>query len=270
MRGVILLAALLLLGCVQQSEQATTTPSTTATTSFVDECETETAILPAPTPSPAPTPFSPEFGVKYRVKVVDVIDGDTIDVILPDGSKERVRMLCIDTPEKRAEDNEPYEYDSITDLECLAEYGLKAKQFTEQLLGKEIYIEFDETAGLRGYYGRLLAYVYVDSTDFTAELVKKGYARVYEEGECRKEAEYLSYQQQAMQSNAGLWVCRGATPSTTTTSTEAECDPSYPDVCIPPPPPDLDCKDVPYRNFRVLDPDPHHFDGDKDGIGCES
>ena len=47
------------------------------------------------------------------------------------------------------------------------------------------------------------------------------------------------------------------------------CHPSYPDVCIPYPPPDLDCKDIPYRNFRVIGPDPHRFDGDKDGIGCE-
>ena len=32
-------------------------------------------------------------------------------------------------------------------------------------------------------------------------------------------------------------------------------------------------QDIPYRNFRVIykvpDPDPHHFDGDHDGIGCE-
>ncbi len=48
------------------------------------------------------------------------------------------------------------------------------------------------------------------------------------------------------------------------------CDPSYPTVCIPPPPPDLDCKDIPYRNFQVLPPDPHRFDGDHDGIGCET
>lgn len=49
------------------------------------------------------------------------------------------------------------------------------------------------------------------------------------------------------------------------------CDPSYPDpgVCIPPPPPDLDCDQIPYRRFRVLAPDPHNFDGDGDGIGCE-
>jgi hypothetical protein len=51
----------------------------------------------------------------------------------------------------------------------------------------------------------------------------------------------------------------------------AGCSPSYPTVCIPPPPPDLDCKDIPYKNFPVLPPDPHHLDGGrKNGIGCES
>lgn len=48
------------------------------------------------------------------------------------------------------------------------------------------------------------------------------------------------------------------------------CDPSYPTVCIPPPPPDLDCKDIPHRRFQVLPPDPHNFDGNSDGVGCES
>jgi hypothetical protein len=47
------------------------------------------------------------------------------------------------------------------------------------------------------------------------------------------------------------------------------CDPAYPTVCIPPPPPDLDCADITFRRFTVLPPDPHHFDGDHDGIGCE-
>ena len=59
-------------------------------------------------------------------------------------------------------------------------------------------------------------------------------------------------------------------PTTTTTPLPSNCSPSYPGVCIPPPPPDLDCGDIPYRNFTVLQPDPHRFDGDKDGIGCES
>ena len=48
------------------------------------------------------------------------------------------------------------------------------------------------------------------------------------------------------------------------------CDPSYPTVCIPPPPPDLDCKDISYKRFKVFPPDPHGFDRDGDGVGCES
>lgn len=52
----------------------------------------------------------------------------------------------------------------------------------------------------------------------------------------------------------------------------AECDPSYPDVCIPPKSEvgDLDCGDVRFSDFRVRAADPHGFDGDNDGIGCET
>lgn len=49
----------------------------------------------------------------------------------------------------------------------------------------------------------------------------------------------------------------------------AGCDPSYPTVCIPSGP-DLDCGDVPHRRFVVVAPDPHRFDGNGDGVGCES
>jgi hypothetical protein len=50
-----------------------------------------------------------------------------------------------------------------------------------------------------------------------------------------------------------------------------ECDPSYPTLCIPSDAPDIDCTDLPpeVRNFEVLPPDPHGFDGDNDGVGCE-
>jgi hypothetical protein len=51
---------------------------------------------------------------------------------------------------------------------------------------------------------------------------------------------------------------------------ENECDPSYPDVCIAVYPPDLDCGEIQYSNFKVIQPDPHGFDRDQDGIGCES
>jgi hypothetical protein len=60
------------------------------------------------------------------------------------------------------------------------------------------------------------------------------------------------------------------TPTRTPTPRPSGCHPSYPTVCIPPPPPDLNCGDIPYRNFVVLRPDVHRFDGDGDGVGCET
>jgi len=51
---------------------------------------------------------------------------------------------------------------------------------------------------------------------------------------------------------------------------ENSCDPSYPDVCIAAYPPDLDCGEISQKNFKVVGSDPHGFDRDNDGIGCES
>jgi micrococcal nuclease len=70
-------------------------------------------------------------------------------------------------------------------------------------------------------------------------------------------------------------------PTAIAAATEENCDPAYAEVCIPPAPPDLDCGDISAQNFRVYLPgdrdvpedleefDPHRFDGDDDGIGCE-
>lgn len=54
------------------------------------------------------------------------------------------------------------------------------------------------------------------------------------------------------------------------TNNNNDCDSSYHDACIPPYPPDLNCDDISDKNFEVLPPDPHGFDRDEDGIGCES
>lgn len=61
-----------------------------------------------------------------------------------------------------------------------------------------------------------------------------------------------------------------AQPTQGGTVSKGNCSPAYPNVCIPPPPPDLDCKDIKFRRFKVVRPDPHNFDSDGDGIGCES
>jgi hypothetical protein len=51
---------------------------------------------------------------------------------------------------------------------------------------------------------------------------------------------------------------------------QRDCHPSYPDFCIPPPPPDLDCPDFRQCNFRVVGDDPHRLDHDRDGRACEN
>jgi hypothetical protein len=53
-------------------------------------------------------------------------------------------------------------------------------------------------------------------------------------------------------------------------SNDSNCDPSYPDFCIASPPPDLNCGDISQKRFTVSGSDPHGFDRDNDGIGCES
>jgi hypothetical protein len=68
-------------------------------------------------------------------------------------------------------------------------------------------------------------------------------------------------------------ACEEANPSTPPSGrTKSSCDPSYPSTCIPPKSEvgDLDCKDVSVKRFKVVGADPHGFDRDNDGIGCES
>ena len=51
------------------------------------------------------------------------------------------------------------------------------------------------------------------------------------------------------------------------------CDSNYTGGCVPPYPPDLDCRDVKALGIatpvRVVGADPHRLDGDGDRLGCE-
>ncbi len=60
-----------------------------------------------------------------------------------------------------------------------------------------------------------------------------------------------------------------ARDSSRTPSPKPGCDPAYPSVCIPPPPPFVDCGITTERNFPVKQPDPQNLDHDDNGIGCE-
>jgi micrococcal nuclease len=103
-------------------------------------------------------------GEAPTVRVVAVIDGDTIDVAWG-GRRERVRLLGVDTPET-VDPNRP--------VGC---YGPEASAFTHQRLrGRDVRLRFDRQR--RDKYGRLLAYVEVDGRRFNDELLTGGYARL--------------------------------------------------------------------------------------------
>ena len=65
-------------------------------------------------------------------------------------------------------------------------------------------------------------------------------------------------------------IATDSPPNTQPSSVASNCDPSYPDFCIPSPPPDLNCPDIGKKRFTVTGSDPHGFDRDGDGVGCES
>lgn len=189
--------------------------------------------------------------------VIRVIDGDTIEVNIGSG-RDRVRFIGVDTPE------------ATTRVEP---YGREATAFTRRRLdGRRVWLEHDVEH--RDRYGRRLAYIWLQPPKdrsiqeirtkmFNGILLAEGYAQLLTvPPNVRYVDVFRTLQAEARQQGKGLWALP-ARPGTT------RCDPSYPDVCIPPPPPDLDCSDIPYRRFRVLPPDPHRFDGDHDGIGCE-
>jgi micrococcal nuclease len=208
--------------------------------------------------------------------VVEVIDGDTVDVRL-DGQVVRLRLIGIDTPEV---------VDPRQPVQC---FGREASAKAHALLdGQTVALEADPTQDDRDRYGRLLRYVWLpDGRPFNLEMIAQGYAFEYTyDLPYKYQAQFQQAERVAREQGRGLWspaTCNGerrpaqepappAAPPPQPTAAAApagNCDPAYPDVCIPPPPPDLDCGEIPDRNFHVLPPDPHRFDGDRDGIGCE-
>lgn len=196
-----------------------------------------------------------------------VVDGDTIAL----RGGPHVRLVQIDTPE-------------VGSGEC---YSRRAAKDLRRLLpaGARIGLDADPRLDHVDRYGRLLRYVFHRGININLRLVEQGDATVwfFDGDRGRYASRLLAAARRARAEKRGLWgSCRAIWnpygPATTEpghrqvggTRTAGNCDPSYPTVCIPPPPPDLDCADVRYKNFKVVGRDPHHFDGDHDGVGCES
>lgn len=122
---------------------------------------TATARLPATTED-----FSRYHGQRFGV--VNVLDGDTLEIDAPDlgAQATRVRLLGIDAPETGFVDRRPMHYAS--------EATARARELAG---GTDVTIYLQETGPYRGKYGRLLAYIELpDGTFLNETLVAEGCA----------------------------------------------------------------------------------------------
>jgi len=131
----------------------------------------------------------PTIVVREKVKVIRVIDGDTIVI----EGNIKVRYIGMNTPEL---------VDPRKSLQC---FSVEASDKNKELvLGKEIEMEKDISEIDK--YGRLLRYVYVDGIMINKLLIDEGFANIdtvvpdIKYKEIFKEAE-----KQARSENIGLW-----------------------------------------------------------------
>ena len=215
------------------------------------------ATAPSP-PAATAGPFS------YRGTVTRIVDGDTIDVRLTSGRRERIRLIGIDAAESGA---------------C---YASAASARARQLaLSRAVVLKGDATQDTRDRYGRLLAYVWLPGgKDLGYQLVASGHARVYVyRTPYQRLWAYRDAEATAKSAAKGQWSACGA-PTTPVTpppptapiapSPPTNCHASY-SPCLPIVA-DLDCADIRAMGVapvRVLGSDPYRLDGDNDGLGCE-
>jgi len=126
--------------------------------------------------------------------VVKIVDGDTIDVSV-DGTKHRIRVLGIDTPEV---------FDGI---ECGGKQASKAMKSLLHI-GDLVVLKRDSSQDDIDRYDRLLRYVFNDSaTDIGLSLVKKGWARpyIYNHNPFLRSASYKKAGAKAERAGRGVW-----------------------------------------------------------------
>ena len=150
------------------------------------------AVLFAPLPGPSQEDPQSDDSPAYVVS--RVIDGDTVELLM-EGSRVKVRLIGVDTPET-VHPQKPVEF-----------YGKEASTFTRNLLrGEQVFVELGEGSS-RDKYGRLLAYLYraTDSLFVNQEIVRQGYGHAYTRYPFKYMEQFREYERLARESGRGLW-----------------------------------------------------------------
>jgi micrococcal nuclease len=139
---------------------------------------------------------------KYHAKtfiVVKIIDGDTFDINVPDGDYDytRIRLLGVDTPETK--------HPKLG----VMHFGPEASEFTRKLtFEKPVQVYLDKNH-IRGYFGRLLAYVQLpDGRVLNEVLLNEGFAYAYADLRFRHNFyhKYTQLEASARKDRKGLWA----------------------------------------------------------------
>jgi endonuclease YncB( thermonuclease family) len=233
---------------------------------------------------------------RVQARITSVTDGDTLRVRAFRAKRKnyRVRLIGIDTPES-VKPGTPVECGGKEATDAMVRLAFASGSDTDGdgLLdegvgrGRRVVLVTDPTQDRFDYYGRLLAYVTRSGTDFGARQLRAGWAEVYVfEKRFRRYARYKRAEDSAQAAKRGVWdVCGGdihrsaeppesppaPAPTPTPTPTPGDsCNPNYSGACLPLTE-DVDCSEIPERNFYVVGTDEFALDGnDNDGIACES
>jgi len=246
-----------------EPEVGTEPTATTNDTETTDTAETVDETTDQPT----------EETDSYTVTITHVIDGDTMEFEYENGTEDTIRLLGVDTPETTLSRVDPDEYPGIDDTtpgrDHLFEWGEKASDLAiEELEGEQVEIRVDSESDRRGYFGRLLGYIYVEGNNFNERLLADGYARMYDSQFSMREV-FRETEQQAQDDDVGLWDYDGESASEESAG-DGEVD-------VPPEPADGDynCGDFDTQEQAqyVLENepgDPYGLDRDGNGVACES
>ncbi len=130
---------------------------------------------------------------KHVVKVIRVVDGDTIDVRFSNGATSRVRFIGVNTPE------------TVHPQKPVEKYGKEASNYTKKrLTNQTVTLEFD--VGVKDKYGRFLAYVWVGKELYNETLVQDGYARVMTiQPNVKYQQRFITAERKARLQKKGLW-----------------------------------------------------------------
>lgn len=158
--------------------------------------------------------------------------------------------------------------------ECFGQAAsAERKRLTAQGFRAQVYATDD--------YGRNVSVVTLaDGRNLNVLLARQGWANDRYLARFRAENPALAAEldtafAQAKSERAGLWgACASGLPVASPSLAPVApgrpgCLAAYPTLCVPPTGPDLDCRDIPAERFKVRAPDPYHFDGNGDGVGCE-